>query len=563
MRASTSPSLTQTTCGSLLQELQKMWDEIGESDSERDKILLELEQDCLNLYRRKVENTRKYKADLYQTLAEDVAEIARLNAVLGERTSFIRAKGTLREQQSSTKPVLDDLRLKKQQRVKEFSETESQIIRICAEIAGNDQFMNNAEPQVDEQDLTTQRLAERKSHLEELQNEKALRLQNVNTHISTIHELSVVMSVDFRTKVAEVHPSLVDHGHGQLKSISNDTLAKLTSVVNSMKQEKQQRLEKIKDLGIALVELWSLLDTSTVEQKKFEHVTWLIHSSVDEVTRPGSLSLDVIERTEIEVEQLNILKASKMRELVLKRQTELEEIYRGVHVEVDSDAARKMLINLIDSGKVDLSEMLFRMDDQIRQAKEEAQSRKDILDRVEKWKYAAEEENWLDEYEKDDNRYCAGRGVHKNLKRAEKARALVSKIPSLVESLITKVKAWESEKGMTFLYYKESLLQKLDEYTLQRQQREDEKRKTREQKKLQEQLATEKEALYGSRPSAKKPLGPSISNNAMVGTPVARKIGTPAGRYGISSSKERRDSSRVIPVNFVALAKDDPVSHAS
>ena len=90
----------------------------------------------------------------------------------------LKAKGTLREQQSSTKPVLDDLRLKKQQRVKEFSETESQIIRICAEIAGNDQFINNAEPQVDEQDLTTERLAERKSHLEELQNEKVFYLRS-------------------------------------------------------------------------------------------------------------------------------------------------------------------------------------------------------------------------------------------------------------------------------------------------------------------------------------------------------------------------------------------------
>lgn len=30
---------------------------------------------------------------------------------------------------------------------------------------------------------------------------------------------------------------------------------------------------------------------------------------------------------------------------------------------------------------------------------------------------------------KDENRYSAGRGVHKNLKRAEKARILVSKIP--------------------------------------------------------------------------------------------------------------------------------------
>ena len=32
------------------------------------------------------------------------------------------------------------------------------------------------------------------------------------------------------------------------------------------------------------------------------------------------------------------------------------------------------------------------MDDQIRQAKEQALSRRDILDRVEKWKFAAEEE---------------------------------------------------------------------------------------------------------------------------------------------------------------------------
>jgi len=44
--------------------------------------------------------------------------------------------------------------------------------------------------------------------------------------------------------------------------------------------------------------------------------------------------------------------------------------------------------------------MLSRMDDQIMQAKEEAQSRKDILDRVEKWILALEEENWLEEYEK-------------------------------------------------------------------------------------------------------------------------------------------------------------------
>lgn len=49
-----------------------------------------------------------------------------------------------------------------------------------------------------------------------------------------------------------------------------------------------------------------------------------------------------------------------------------------------------------------MSELLQSMDDQIRMAKEQALSRRDILDRLEKWKFASEEEKWLDEYEKVD-----------------------------------------------------------------------------------------------------------------------------------------------------------------
>ena len=55
-------------------------------------------------------------------------------------------------------------------------------------------------------------------------------------------------------------------------------------------------------------------------------------------------------QVEVEVERLNILKTSKMRELIFKRQAELEEIYRGVHMDIDGDAARKTLTSLIDSG---------------------------------------------------------------------------------------------------------------------------------------------------------------------------------------------------------------------
>ncbi|XVF00165.1 hypothetical protein REPUB_Repub03eG0261700 [Reevesia pubescens] len=419
----------------------------------------------------------------------------------------------------------------------------------------------SADPQVNERDLTVKKLGELKSHLQELQNEKIIRLQKVNSHINMIHELSMVMSFDFLKTVSGIHSSLIDPANDQTKSISNDTLAKLTGMVHSLQQEKQKRLQKLQCLGSTLIELWNLLDSPADERKRFEPVISLISSSIDEVSGQGCLAPDIIEQVEVQVERLNVLKASKMKELVFKRQNELEEIYRGVHMDVNSDAARQILINLIESDNVDMSNLLSSMDDQIAKAKQEALSRKDILDKVEKWKHASEEEKWLDDYEKDENRYSAGRGVHKNLKRAEKARILVSKLPSIVENLIAKVKAWEMEKGIPFLYDNASLLYMLEEYTVLRQEREEEKRRSREQKRLQEQFATEQEALFGSRP--KKPLG---QTNAMVGTPIGRRVSTPSGRHGVSSVKERRESARVnnvIPLNFVALSKDESVSRGN
>ncbi|KAJ8756078.1 hypothetical protein K2173_024625 [Erythroxylum novogranatense] len=555
-------SPTNTACASLLHELQIIWDEIGESDRERDKMLLQLEQECLDIYRRKVDMSRRYKADLLQTLAQIEAEITTLLSSLGENASFSKGKGTLKQQMSTVKPVIEELRKKKEERVKEFYETQSQIARICAEIAGDDRSIKPADPHVNEHDLTVKKLGELKCHLKELQTEKSFRLQKVNSNISTIHQLSVVMSIDFTKVVTDVHPSLLDATSVHPKSISNDTLARLTSMIQSLKEEKKQRLQKLQDLGKMLIELWNLMDTPLEEQRKLEHVTALVSSLVDDVSRQGCLSLEVIEQAEVEIERLNILKVSKMKELIVKRQNELEEIYRAVHVDVDSDSAREILINLIESGNTDMSDLLSSMDDQITKAKELALSRKDILDKVEKWKCGSEEEKWLDDYEKDENRYSAGRGAHKNLKRAEKARILVSKIPSIVENLTAKIKAWESENGVPFMYDKAPLLHSLEEYNVSRLRREEEKRRSREQKRLQEQFAAEQEALYGSRPTTKKPLTQSSSSNTMVGTPIGRRLATPLGRNTLSAGKERRDSSRlpsVAPINYVALAKDDSV----
>ncbi|KAI8018450.1 65-kDa microtubule-associated protein 1 [Camellia lanceoleosa] len=86
-------------------------------------------------------------------------------------------------------------------------------------------------------------------------------------------------------------------------------------------------------------------------------------------------------QAEVEVERLDQLKASRMKEIALKKQTELEEIFAHAHSEVDSEAAREKIKALIDSGNVDHSKLLADMDNQIIKTKEEALSRKEILDK--------------------------------------------------------------------------------------------------------------------------------------------------------------------------------------
>ncbi|KAJ0977992.1 hypothetical protein J5N97_013466 [Dioscorea zingiberensis] len=565
-----------TSCGSLLKELQGLWDDIGENDHEKDTMILQLEQECLDVYRRKVEQAKKHKSDLQLSVAEGESEVSNLLSVLGEQECLKllgKPNGSLKEQLAALNPLLEDLRRKKEERIKEFLDVESKIAKLCVEIAGNAREGTPVWPQVDERDLTLNRLGELKSQLQELLKDKSLRLQKVNAHMKVIHELSTIMSIDFSKLMFEVHQSFGDLSNSHPKSISNDTLAKLAGLIQSLKQEKKQRLEKLQGLGSALIELWNLLDTPTDEQKRFNHITFLISESVDTISAQACLASDVIEQAKLEVERLNMLKGSKMKELLLKKQNELEQIYSSVHMEADGDSELQVLVNLIDSGKADLSELLSNMDNKITNAKEQALSRRDILDKVDKWEHASTEESWLDDYERDQNRYNAGRGAHKNLKRAEKARVLVNKIPSLLENLTSKVKAWEKEKGMTFLYNKMPLLETLEGYTARRQQREEEKRRLREQKKIQEQFATEQEAMFGSKPSpmrpftVRKPLGQSMNGNTVGGTPTNYRVSTPLARQGISSSgketKGRGKACTVIPVNYVALPKEESVSQNS
>ncbi|KAK9209793.1 hypothetical protein WN944_002161 [Citrus x changshan-huyou] len=572
-----NPLLGETTCSSLLHKLQEIWDEVGENDEERDKMLLQIEKECLDVYKRKVEQAAKSRAQLLQALSDAKIELASLLSALGEKSIAglgipEKASGTIKEQLAAIAPALEQLWKQKEERVKEFSDVQSQIQKICGEIAGNLSLGDQA-PSVDESDLTLKKLDEYQAQLQELQKEKSDRLHKVLEFVSTVHDLCGVLGMDFFSTVTEVHPSLNDSTGVQSKSISNDTLGRLAKTVLALKEDKKQRLHKLQELATQLIDLWNLMDTPSEERRLFDHVTCNISAYVDEVTVPGALALDLIEQAEVEVERLDQLKASRMKEIAFKRQGELEEIFARAHIEIDPVAAREKIMTLIDSGNVEPAELLADMDNQIAKAKEEAHSRKEILDKVEKWMSACEEESWLEDYNRDENRYNASRGAHLNLKRAEKARILVNKIPALVETLVAKTRAWEEDHGISFTYDGVPLLAMLDEYAMLRQEREEEKRRMRESKKFHEQQSSEQESIFGSRPSPARPAGPKKvvgprANGGVNGTP-SRRLSLNAHQNGSrSTTKEgKRESTGSIrpaaPVNYVAISKEDSASHVS
>ncbi|CAN6320769.1 unnamed protein product [Urochloa humidicola] len=572
-----------TPCGALLRELEQIWTEIGEREQDKDRMFLELETECMRVYRRKVDSANAERAQLRQSLMAKEAELKALVASVGESTTQFKVDEkhtSLKDQLAAVTPLLEELRAKKEERIKQISNVQSQIEKIKAQISDHS-YQNNdgsVKHHNDDHDLSTRRISDLQMQLRNLQKEKSDRLQKVFIYVDEVHSLCAVLGMDFAKTVKEVHPSLHGTNSENSTNISDSTLEGLTQTILKLKAEKKTRVLKLQEIVEKLHRLWNLMESAEQEMRKFAKVAAVLGSSEEEVTSPGILSLETIQETEEEVERLTKQKASRMKELVLKKRLELEEVCRNTHMEPDMNTAPEKIIALIDSGLVDPCELLSSIEVQIAKANEESLTRKDIMERVDKWLSACDEETWLEEYNQDDNRYSAGRGAHLNLKRAEKARILVQKIPIMIDNLIAKTFAWEDERNVPFLYDGVRLVAILEEQKLRRAQREEDKRRSRDQKKLQSLLLKEKELIFGSKPSPRKTnsFNRRTSNHHSNGngtgfmTPVPRRVSagsatpellTPrshSGRYNHYFKENRRLTAA--PLNFSSVSKEDSMS---
>ncbi|EMS47967.1 hypothetical protein TRIUR3_18204 [Triticum urartu] len=498
-----------TGCGALLRELQQIWAEVGESEGEKSKVLSEIERECLEVYRRKVDDANRTRVQLHQSVATKEAEVALLMATLGEHKLYLKKdKGylSLKEQLATVVPVLDDLKCKKEERIKQYYDIRSQIEKIRSELSErSDKGDHVNSPADDEHDLSTRKLNSYQAQLSALQKDKSDRLHKVLKYVNEVHSLCGVLGIDFAKTVNGIHPSLHQNGVEQSRNISNGTLEGLASTISNLKAERKSRIDKMRETMESLCHLWKLMDSSEEEKRQFSKVISILISPEEGITSAGVLSQETIEKMEAEVERLTELKTNRLKEIVTKRRAELEDICKNAHIQPDLSTAPEQTNALIDSGcTIDPSELLANIESQILKAKEESLSRKDIMDRINKWIAACDEEAWLEEYNQDSKRYSSGRGAHVNLRRAEKARILVTKIPAMMDNLINRTFAWENARNKPFLYDGGRLVSVLEEYRLNRKEKEEEKRRYRDQKKLESILLAEKEAIFGSKPSPKR-----------------------------------------------------------
>ena len=69
------------------------------------------------------------------------------------------------------------------------------------------------------------------------------RLKQVLDHLNKINSLCLVLGLDFKQTVSEIHPTL-DDSFGA-KNISLDTIENLSMVIRQLKELKIQRMQKV------------------------------------------------------------------------------------------------------------------------------------------------------------------------------------------------------------------------------------------------------------------------------------------------------------------------------
>ncbi|CAG7905244.1 unnamed protein product [Brassica rapa] len=232
--------------------IYEIWSEMGENEDEKDAALADIEKECLLVYKRKVEEASRCKANLLKEIAMGRAEIAAIGSSMGgqEIHSNGRVGENLKEELENVTVQLEELRRKKSERMNRFKEVIDELLSLSFQLGDSTDYLKMLG--AEEADLSLHKLEELRRQLAQLQNEKSKRLEEVERLLETLTLLCSVRGEDLKDLIRGIHPSLVD---SNTRDVSRSTLDKLDLMIGNLRGVKLQRMQKIQDLAVSLLEL--------------------------------------------------------------------------------------------------------------------------------------------------------------------------------------------------------------------------------------------------------------------------------------------------------------------
>uniref|UniRef100_A0A0E0C757 Uncharacterized protein n=1 Tax=Oryza meridionalis TaxID=40149 RepID=A0A0E0C757_9ORYZ len=245
--------------------------------------------------------------------------------------------------------------------------------------------------------------------------------------LKVMRNLCEVLGIDFWEKMEELD---IDP---KVEEMDDETSQRVNLAVELLENTKRSRFLKIKELGLRLIELRSVMIDQEID---FANVVCFIDAaSEDLITQEKALSSRFLNKIKCEVSQLEQLSANRLKEKNLRIKTKIRELLKCTHLtgnEVEIDLEKEVLEEL----KVQ-KEML----------KVEVERRSDIVIRAEIWRKSVDQLEALQKGSKNTNKM--------ELMRCE---LLAKRIEGIKNILVEMVQTWEEKYDSPFSYNGDHLL---------------------------------------------------------------------------------------------------------
>ncbi|XP_052157459.1 65-kDa microtubule-associated protein 1-like [Oryza glaberrima] len=245
--------------------------------------------------------------------------------------------------------------------------------------------------------------------------------------LKVMRNLCEVLGIDFWEKMEELD---IDP---KVEEMDDETSPRVNLAVELLENTKRSRFLKIKELGLRLIELRSVMIDQEID---FANVVCFIDAaSEDLITQEKALSSRFLNKIKCEDSQLEQLSANRLKEKNLRIKTKIRELLKCTHLtgnEVEIDLEKEVLEEL----KMQ-KEML----------KVEVERRSDIVIRAEIWRKSVDQLEALQKGSKNTNKM--------ELMRCE---LLAKRIEGIKNILVEMVQTWEEKYDSPFSYDGDHLL---------------------------------------------------------------------------------------------------------